>query len=115
MSCCCGHSQCHHQGYCPAPYPPSAYYPLGDFYDQPGPRRRRRRRRRGRGRGPEGFEDSRREGFYDQPGPRRGRGRGSEELEDYLQGLQEEIEQVRRELAAMRESKEKDKSSTGRD
>lgn len=76
MSCCCGHGHYHHQGcYSPSPYPPPGYYPPEDLYEPPGRGRRRRR------------------------------GRNPEELEDYLQGLQGEIDLVRQELAAMREPK----------
>lgn len=95
MSCCCGHCAYHHQGHCS---PPSDYYSREDFYDQPGPRRRRCR-----GRGPEEFQDSMQEDSYDEPG--RGRGRDPEELEQVLQGLQEEIERVRQDIAAVRESR----------
>lgn len=85
MSCWCGHGPWHHQGHLyppqyapPVQYPPPAYYPPDEFDDRPAPRRRRRRRR------------------------------DPEELEDYLQDLQEEIDGVRQELTALRESGETD-------
>lgn len=81
MSCWCGHGPWHYHGYpyppqYPPPYPPPGYYPPEEL-DERAVRRRRRRR-----------------------------GRDPEELEDYLQDLQEEIDRVRQELAAMRQSGE---------
>ena len=76
MSCWCGHGPWHHYGYT---YPPQ--YPPPAYYPP--------------------------EEFYDRPARRRRRRRRDpEELEDYLQDLQEEIDRVRGELAAMRESGE---------
>jgi len=48
------------------------------------------------------------EDFYERPDRRRRRRAHPEDLEDYLQSLQEEIDRVRQELAAMRESREKE-------
>jgi len=45
---------------------------------------------------------------YGPPRRRRRRRREPEELEDYLQDLQEEIDRVRQELAALREAGETD-------
>lgn len=101
MGCCCGHCDYHHQGdWSPPSYPPAGCCSQEECYDQPGPRRRRRRGR-GRGRGPGAFQDFVQEGSYDEPG----RVRDPEELEDVLQGLQEEIERVRQDIAAVRESR----------
>ena len=82
MSCWCGHGPWHYHGYPyppqypPPQYPPPGYYLSEELDDRPVRRRRRRRTR------------------------------DPEELEDYLQDLQEEIERVRHELAAMRQSGE---------
>lgn len=82
MSCWCGHGPWHYHGYPyppsypPVQYPPPGYYPPEELDERPARRRRRRR------------------------------GRDPEELEDYLQDLQEEIDRVRQELAAMRQSGE---------
>jgi hypothetical protein len=79
MSCWCGHGPWHHYGYgYPPQYPPPEYPPPA--YYPP-------------------------EEFYDRPRRRsRRRARDTEELEDYLQGLQDEIDRVRHELAAMRQA-----------
>ncbi|GAB2731239.1 hypothetical protein [Nocardioides pakistanensis] len=83
MSCWCGHGPWHYHGYPyppqyppqypPPQYPPPGYYPPEELEDRPVRRRRRRR------------------------------ARDPEELEDYLQDLQEEIDRVRQELTALRE------------
>jgi hypothetical protein len=82
MSCWCGHGPWHYHGYpypppyLPPQYPPSAYYQPEELDERPVRRRRRRR------------------------------ARDPEELEDYLQDLQEEIDRVRQELTALREAGE---------
>jgi len=83
MSCWCGHGPWHHQGYPYPPLYPPPQYPPSAYYPPPEPYDRPPRRRRRRARDPE-------------------------ELEDYLQDLQEEIDRVRQELAALREAGETD-------
>ena len=75
MSCWCGHGPWHYGG-CghPMHYPP--HYPPPPYYPPP-----------------EAFES---------PSRRQRRRRDPEELEDYLQHLEDEIGRVRRELAAQR-------------
>jgi hypothetical protein len=75
MSCWCGHGPWHHQMYpYPPPYPPPGYYP-------PPPVQ-----------------------YGMPPGRRRRRAADAEELADYLQQLEEEIANVRRDLDDLRGS-----------
>ena len=79
MSCWCDHGPWHYHGY---PYPPQ--YPPPQY--------------------PPGYYPP--EELDERPVRRRRRGRDLEELEDYLQDLQDEIDRVKEELAAMRQSGE---------